>query len=113
MELTKIDSKTGIVFEITDSFVDYGIDGNPENVKLNVEYSGNEDENGNSVLEFEWISVPEEANPHLTVDQIGQIEKVLENGKELDYVKSLKAFYEITGINFDANEYNYALNNNL
>ena len=113
MEFTNIDSKTGIVYEITDSFVDYNIDEDPENVKLNVNYSGGIDENGNEVLEFEWISVPEEANPHLTVDQIGQIEKVLENGKELDYVKRLKSFYEITDINFDANEYNYAINNNL
>ena len=111
MELTKIDSKTGIVFEITDSFVDYAVDGDPENVKLNVEYSGTEDGNGNSVLEFEWVTISPEENPHLTIDQLGQIEKVLENGREEDYVRALVEFYKLTDIKFDANEYNYILNN--
>jgi len=111
MELTKIDSKTGIVFEITDSFVDYAVDGDPENVKLNVEYSGTEDGNGNSVLEFEWVTISPEENPHLTIDQLGQIEKVLENGREEFYVRALVEFYKLTGIAFDANEYNYILNN--
>ena len=111
MELTKIDSKTGIVFEITDSFVDYAIDGDPKNVKIEICYSGNEDEYGESILEFEYASVSKETNPHLTIDQIGQIEKVLENGKEEDYVRALVEFYKLTDIKFDANEYNYILNN--
>ena len=111
MELTNINSKSGIVYEITDSFVDYAVDGNPENVKLNIEYSGTEDGNGNQVLEFEWITISAEANPYLTIDQLGQIEKVLENGREEFYVRALVEFYKLTGIKFDANEYNYILNN--
>ena len=110
MELTKIDSKTGIVFEITDSFVDYAVDGDPQNVKIEINYSGNQDEDGNEILEFEYATVSETGNPHLTIDQIEQINKVLENGKELDYVKSLVKFYELTDIKFDANEYKYSLN---
>ena len=105
MKITKIDSETGIAYEITDSFVDYGVDGNPVNVKIEICYSS-----GNGVLEFEHSTVTAEANPHLSIDQIGQVNKALENGREEDYVRSLVELYKLIGIKFNPNEYNYILN---
>ena len=95
-------SSDGTIYQITDV-----IEGSA--VVINITYSGGQDENGVDTLEFEYASAEEDSNPTLTAEELSEVNKILECGREESYVIALLGYYKATGINFDPNEYRYAL----
>jgi len=95
-------SSDGTIYQITDV-----IEGSA--VVINITYSGGQDENGVDTLEFEYASAEEDSNPTLTAEELNEVNKILECGREESYVIALLGYYKANGINFDPNEYRYAL----
>jgi hypothetical protein len=89
--------KSDMIYEIEDSF-----DGIPEMVTVDIGYSSGE---GTNELEFEYAVVSEELNTSLTEEQIRVCNKVLECGREEEYVRILAKYYEITSYKFIPNHY--------
>lgn len=81
----------GIIYEM----VDFSYELNKE-VTASITYSGGE----NGELEFEYAQIEESLNPTLTRDEIRRANKELECGREEEYVRILKAFYEGGEIEF-------------
>ena len=96
---TKTISKDDIIYQIEDTFDGIGT------VIVDIAYSGNEDENGNEILEFEYAIAEETENTNLTEEQLRIVNKVLECGREEEYVRHLVEYYNRTGVNFDPNHY--------
>lgn len=69
-------SKDGTIYQIERDFEDIGP------VIIDIAYSGDQDENGNDILEFVYAIVEEESNKNLSSDQINQVNKELECGLE-------------------------------
>lgn len=97
---TKTISKDEVIYQIEDNF-----EGISPTVVIDIVYSGNEDEDGNEILEFECAVAESENNPELTKEQLQEVNKILECGQEEKYVRGLTAYYLQTDINFDPNEY--------
>jgi len=79
-------------------------------VVVDITYSGGEDEEGRSVLEFEWCSIEPESNPGLTVELIEEFTDSLECGGEERIVRFLVNHYKNEDISFSPNEYEWILN---
>jgi uncharacterized protein YkuJ len=86
----KYKSESGIVYLIEDYFEEIG------EVILDVVYSSGEDDE----LELEWVVAEEGSNPHLTEDQIEEVNSQIEDGRELEYAQFLNSYYEKEGIKF-------------
>ena len=84
--------KTELIYEVFDQFEGY-----PGEVKVQVEYSGAANEED---IEFEWTVVRDYDNPHLNETDLIKIQKILECGREEDYIRLLEAHYSNTNINF-------------
>lgn len=78
-------------------------------VVINITYSSGETINGNDVLEFECARAEESNNLTITAEQLREVNKILECGREEEYVKILFEYYKSTPTNFDPNEYRYAM----
>lgn len=102
MKIRYKNEETGVIYQFEDTFKGY--DGT---VIVDITYSGNEDKDGNDILEFEWAAVIDKVNPELNEEQISAFNKELENGREEQYVKFLVALYENTDICFDTGEYKH------
>lgn len=74
-------------------------------VIVDIVYSGNTDEQGNDVSEFEYAEVS--ADNKFDLDKTAVLNKVLENGVEEDIVKFLINEYQDSHINFSPNEYQF------
>lgn len=70
-------------------------------VTVSIDYSAGE----NGVIEFESAIVTSESNESLTEEQIQEANKILENGREEEYVKMLSEYYIFSGVKFNANHY--------
>jgi hypothetical protein len=93
---TKTKSSEGIIYQVVDS-----IEG--REVVIDITYSAGEA----GELEFEYAQVEEAQNPNLTEDQIRTCNKVLECGREEDYVRALVSIYKREGIAFLPNHYEF------
>lgn len=102
MKVKEKSNDTGIFYQFEDTFEGY--DGT---VIVDIAYSGEEDGDGNDILEFEWAAVIDEANPELTLDQISAFNEEIENGREEEYVQILVEAYKGTDIRFDVGEYKH------
>jgi hypothetical protein len=89
-------SKEEIVYQIADKIEGY-------DAIIDFAYSGGEGDE----LEFEWAHADEDANPHLTKEELRIVNKVLECGREEEYVQLLVGLYKDTAIRFDVGEYKY------
>ena len=87
----KYSKETGIIYEMED--FSYEIN---KSVVASITYSGGE----NDELEFEYAAIEEGLNPDLTEEEIQRANKELECGREEEYVRILKGFYEGTEIKF-------------
>ena len=90
-----------IIYQVTKEIEGIG------SVVIDIAYSGDEDENGNDILQFEYAIVEPEFNQSLTEDQIEEAMGELECGLEDEIVCELKEAYEGTDIRFDVGEYKY------
>lgn len=79
-------------------------------VVVDIVYSGDEDEEGNWKLEFEWCSIESESNPGLTEELVEEFTDELECGREERIVRQLVNHYKNENISFDPNEYEWILN---
>ena len=92
----KTQSPEGIIYQFEDS-----IEGHK--VIVDITYSTGEA----GELEFEFAEVKEDENLTLTEDQIRTYNKVLECGREEDYVRELDLIYSQLGIAFLPNHYEF------
>lgn len=74
-------------------------------VIVDITYSGDTDEKGNEVSEFEYAQVS--VDNGFDLEKTAVLNKVLENGLEEDIVKFLITEYQNTPINFSPNEYQF------
>jgi hypothetical protein len=77
-------------------------------VIVDITYSGDTDEDGNEILEFECAAAEEETNPTLSKDELRIVNKILECGLEERYVVALQEHYKTTSIKFDVGEYKHS-----
>jgi hypothetical protein len=92
---------TGMVYQISDV-----IEGHE--VIVDITYSGDSDEDGNEILEFECAVAEEDTNPTLSADELRIVNKILECGLEETYVVALQEHYKTTDIKFDVGEYKHS-----
>lgn len=102
MNIKEINEETGVIYQIEESF-----EGISPKVVIDIAYSGNEDEDGNDILEFEWAVAESDSNPELSKEQLQEVNKILECGREEDIVKKLDILYHGTMIKFAPNHYEF------
>lgn len=76
-----------------------------QEVVVDICYSGNRDENGNDIVEFEYTTIRPSVD--LSLEEQNSLFKFLENGIEEDIVRFLVDHYKGTSINFSPNEYQF------
>ena len=102
----KEQSKDGIIYQLEMTFEEIGT------VFVDITYSGDTDEDGNDVLEFECATAEEEENTHLSEAEIEEANDILECGMEEHIVRFLIWHYkENTSIRFDVGEYDWIIEN--
>jgi hypothetical protein len=90
-----------IIYQVTKEIEGIG------SVVIDIAYSGDEDAEGNDILQFEFATVEPRFNQALTEDQIEEAMGELECGLEDEIVCELKEAYEGTAIRFDVGEYKF------
>jgi hypothetical protein len=72
---------------------------------VDITYSGDTDEQGKEISEFEYAQVAKENS--ISESDRERFNKILENGLEEDIVRFLVNEYQNTSINFSPNEYQF------
>jgi hypothetical protein len=98
----KTKSDDGIIYQIEREFDGIGP------VTIDICYSGNQDEEGNDILEFVYASVEDTENDKLSLQQRAEANKALECGLEESVLLFLINEYQANPIEwkFDLGEYN-------
>lgn len=95
----------GRIFQVEMEFEEIGT------ATVDIAYSGDEDEEGNDILEFCWALAEPESNPDLNEAAIDDVNEDLECGDEERIVRFLIEEYRETGIRFHPGEHDWAIEN--
>ena len=102
----KEQSQDGTIYQVEMDFEGIGV------AVVDIAYSGDEDEEGNPILEFCWATADETSNSDTyTEEQLEEINDILECGREETIVRFLKDHYEKCNIRFSVGEYDWIIEN--
>jgi hypothetical protein len=102
----KEQSQDGTIYQVEMDFEGIGV------AVVDIAYSGYTDASENDVLEFAYAIAEEQSNSDLyTEEQLNEINKILECGREETIVRFLMDHYEKCNVRFDVGEYDWIIKN--